>query len=262
MRLALVSLLALVLVGACDGDGDVDGPSNTTLSVVTGSVDRGSEVVRIDYTLRSTGSPPLLGTLDLSAFRWDDEPGTLDEGELKHVWRRSLLLPTDAYAVELVGRNEIGEVICRDETAFETATDLPADVYRVMSCAAPVDPRGDAILTVVSPEGSEGDDPIAFFADIWCGEDLNNSDTFYTIFLAPAGDTPNLVAREATADLGSGSVQTSVWGGRLFELPAGNCRVDIERRPLSSDRGCTAEVNFTVVAGAVTPVTFVLPCAD
>ena len=107
MRLALVSLLALVLVGACDGDGDVDGPSNTTLSVVTGSVDRGSEVVRIDYTLRSTGSPPLLGTLDLSAFRWDDEPGTLDEGELKHVWRRSLFHRLPTLLAKITGMTEI-----------------------------------------------------------------------------------------------------------------------------------------------------------
>ncbi len=262
MRLALVSLLALLFVAACDAGGDVDGPSNTTLSVVTGSVDLGSEVVRIDYTLRSAGSSARLGTLELSAFRWDAKPGTLEKGELNRIWRRSLFLPTDVYTVEVVGRNEFGEVICVDETAFETAEDLPADVYRLMSCAAPLDPTGDAILTVVSPEGSEDDGSIPFLADIWCGEDPNDPDIFYTIGLAPAGETPDLFAREATADLGSGTVETSVWNGRLFELPAGNCRVDIERRPLSSDRSCTAEVNFTVVADAVTPVTFVLPCVD
>jgi hypothetical protein len=162
MRLGLVSLLALLFVAACDGGGDGgDGPGNTTLSVVTGSVDLGSEVVRIDYTLRSTGSPTRLGTLELSAFHWDAELGAIEQGELKRIWRRSLFLPTDAYAVELVGRNEFGEVICVDETAFETATELPADVYRVMACAAPVDPSGDAILTVLSPEGSEGDNSLS-----------------------------------------------------------------------------------------------------
>ena len=254
MSRAWAFALAIAVVAACDGQ--TGGPINTTLRVETGSVDVLAELARIDYAIApSAGDPARQGRLEFSAARWDSRADTFEEDELKRIWQGSLSLPADAHVVELVARNEAGEVLCVDGTAFETATDLPTEVRYDMSCdELDVAPVGEALVTVQSPRGPDGDDAYGFLADVRCGEDLRRPETFFSIFIPRDG--------EATADLGSGSVETGVWRARLSQLAAGSCRVFVERDPPLADRGCNARVEFALAADSVTRVTLVLPCAE
>lgn len=94
-----------------------------------------------------------------------------------------------------------------DETAFETAAHMPTEVRYAMSCDEPdVAPVGEALVTVQSPRGPDGDDAYGFLADIRCGEDLSRPETFFSISIPRDG--------EASADLGSGSVEVGVWRAR------------------------------------------------
>lgn len=241
-----VWVFALV-IGGCDGRS----ATNTTLTVETPAERALPALVELQYSIRSATGPVSAGSLAVQAV------SSAQDGETARplrFWRSAFSVPADVYELELVGRNQRGDVICTDSNAFETSEGLLMEVHHVLSCNGPLTNRtGEAVITVQAPEGTGLNDAPQFRASISCG-DASSEPWVVEPSALPLFDPE-------TADFGQGPVRTAVWRSRVAELPEGPCRLRVEEAERSDERACVADVGFTVTANAATPLSVVLPCA-
>lgn len=240
---------ALVITG-CDG-GSATNTTNTTLTVETPAESGLPALAELQYSIRSATGPASAGSLALQAV------SSAQDGETARplrFWRSAFFLPVDTYELELVGRNQRGDVICANSNAFETSEDLPTEVHHVLGCDDPLtNPTGEVVITVQAPEGAGLDDAPEFRASIRCGDASSETQVFRFSALP--------LFQHETADFGQGPVRTAVWRSKAVDLPAGPCRLRVEEAERSDDRTCVADIGFTVTAYAATPVGAILPCA-